>query len=1289
MSKNRASTSKSSTRPSSGDTQQGGTIGAAELLDVHGAAKVAGTDSQDRPHANRYYKDCGTSAANHTLISVCDRTPLGEEDWGLSPTMSVFIPHRGSLRRLHQASPPRRPSSSSTSSSSSLDRINKGRREGRASTPATASSSYLYAIEISYEKRDDEEAYDVLRVGTPKRRKSYELKFERHQYEFMGHLFSILDTDSHGSVGMERVREFVMLRCPVFRRRDDALRRLGAGVADAAFSSLDGHDAEPSPTFDEVWDAVVCCCAVGSARPSAGSTPHVELGVEAWMIFCRYVALAQYQEAKRRFSARHLQQTMRHRNAPRGSEVVVVDVPPPEPPAPISARALVDQERKTKCPLPMPELDLDHSLVSVHDCTSLPMSARSSPRSSHGRVSISVFGPSTGSTLASASSYLYSSHLEFAVTYAADGGDTDTPENTIVVRRSFNDMEWLNDTFTSHRVPGGTLCGRILPPFPKTKESLASSSYGSSSVKEAAGSGGKKAMAAAAVGVGMITSMAKNLWGNYVSPSPSPSVAGSLVGNSGFGRHSSDTTSQQTRKKRAGGACRSCRGVDCASSLHASTPAGKARRLERYLNYLLEHPALSTSFPLNTILKASQSGLDAAKRILEDHAKSQRQQESHVAHLNDGKISLAFWPSSLSLPQQPPGMGGSSSSTNEQLNLSWVRTAAQAAMALKLHGILETTGFPSSSAWLQHASLPRFGQPGSAAQVSWRDEDGPGDGVDLGLRPSPGGLRGWHNQDGPLGDDGVGGENEQDSFEYGVVQVESELDVGTAVSEEGPLGEDDGYDMLPLPVPAPERRILCAGSSSAGSAEFSQIHPHVLGGDSKPSRATRFRYESSSRRQPEGIPGHADDSESTLLGEMSVDNDIDKLREIIGSVDNTLGRCLSASVGIGKMRRKRDALHLDIVRGLDSWEGARGKFIAQRALLNGVMALEQSDEITEESDLALSDDLSWQASLATSAVSAAEDVRSAVRASRTAANAKIAAESAAMTAQKVCETGKFGSVDEARAAQTRAAISQSHGIHAAVVEHEAMAAKRRAAMALAHDVKCWNVHRKRELLRTCREAARSQGKAAQKAVAAWSLLHDGFLVSTVVPLTDEKREPTSPSLTLRDHCQNEEQEETSAVIFPPLDASEQVGSTDKPMLIPVEHSALTIISGNTPSVSAETNSLPSGISCRREKEKDINTTVAISTSSKCSTLSEPAVAIPTDEPPTFAHDTGDNTILKTEGQIEKEVAEEPDVMSSSMQSLVEGLMTWGGQYDSQDDLMLPSGMAASIALEESGIMGNE
>ena len=49
--------------------------------------------------------------------------------------------------------------------------------------------------------------------------------------------------------------------------------------------------------------------------------------------------------------------------------------------------------------------------------------------------------------------------------------------------------------------------------------------------------------------------------------------------------------------------------------------------------------------------------------------------------------------------------------------------------------------------------------------------------------------------------------------------------------------------------------------------------------------------------------------------------------------------------------------------------------------------------------------------------------------------------------------------------------------------------------------------------------------------------------------------------------------------------------------------------------------------------------------------------------------------------------EENEVLTSSMQSLVNGLMNWGGQYDDDEDFALPTGMAASIALEESCVLG--
>ena len=85
-----------------------------------------------------------------------------------------------------------------------------------------------------------------------------------------------------------------------------------------------------------------------------------------------------------------------------------------------------------------------------------------------------------------------------------------------------------------------------------------------------------------------------------------------------------------------------------------------------------------------------------------------------------------------------------------------------------------------------------------------------------------------------------------------------------------------------------------------------------------------------------------------------------------------------------------------------------------------------------------------------------------------------------MAAQTACDSGNFANIEEARAAQTRASIAQSHAIHAAVVDHEAKSVKRRAAVALAHDVKCWNVHRKRELLRSTLAYAKSQHEATRR-----------------------------------------------------------------------------------------------------------------------------------------------------------------------------------------------------------------
>jgi hypothetical protein len=247
-----------------------------------------------------------------------------------------------------------------------------------------------------------------------------------------------------------------------------------------------------------------------------------------------------------------------------------------------------------------------------------------------------------------------------------------------------------------------------------------------------------------------------------------------------------------------------------------------------------------------------------------------------------------------------------------QPNLAWVRTAAQAAVALKLHGVLETTGLPSASARLQHASLPTFD---NSRNSTWADDDG----EKLNRNDSE------DSEESRL----------EESFEEGVMHVQDELESDSFVDHD----DDGGYDLLPLPVPAPERQIL--NVSEAKKKESGH-------------KETRFRY-GSPHLQEDVCIDSPEDEKRVFLGEMAIDENIDKLREVIGSVDNILSRCTASSGGIERSRRLRLSLHLDILRGLDSWEGLRGKFVSQRALLKGVSGIEQSKEVFEESDLALID----------------------------------------------------------------------------------------------------------------------------------------------------------------------------------------------------------------------------------------------------------------------------------------------------------------------------------------------
>lgn len=406
-------------------------------------------------------------------------------------------------------------------------------------------------------------------------------------------------------------------------------------------------------------------------------------------------------------------------------------------------------------------------------------------------------------------------------------------------------------------------------------------------------------------------------------------------------------------------------------------------------------------------------------------------------------------------------------------------------------------------------------------------------------------------------------------------------------------------------------------------------------------------------------------------------------------------------------------------------------------------------------------DVSWQTSLARSAVSAAEDVRSAVRAARTAENAKAAASAAAYTAQSACDSGtEFPTIDEARAAQTRASIAQSHAFHAAVVEHEAKAVKRRATLALAHDVKCWNVHRKREMLQACIAHARSQHEATRRAVDAWSCLRDGFIGSPVMPTTQtRKAAPVQvPSRRGRNSASATEAQKGGRKNYSKSSNNKPPSSNTSPVTaqvlgadafcdlldMPIPGLASAVAANSTTpappfsSASIRESSTgtagsgfsyidnPSASQLMNESENEATATIypgspaivavdhneltpqleafslsaaAVTTEAKSSEHSfeslekndagieilsvaaEPIVEATALATPAADGSTSDDRNIH--GSIRNSNSEDNEIMSASMQSLVEGLMSWGGRFEADDVFALPTGMAASIAFEES------
>jgi len=823
--------------------------------------------------------------------AICDdaikpATSTNQEESPSSTSLSLSIPHRGSLRRI--LSPSSFHVSLDATPTQTLGLSNQLEQ-------VTPSSWPVYVINVSIGQCSQSNAHSVFQSNhnqQSQQQECYHLIFDRQQYELCTRLFALLDTESQSFVGPDCVREFVCLHFPVVKRRDDAIFALQCSEEDSS-----------SPTFDEIWDRTIHC---DSRYTSADiSTENIDrIGIEGWMVFCRLLGLAHHQESQRRFASRHSQQMMRHKHGGGATRmnpnevVVVVDNPPPGPPSLISLQSLMDveHERETNqgdgcihgwpfCPLPLPALDLDHCLVSTYNSNQQSFGMQLQPM---GAVFIEPFSSSKEG--------------DFILRFCSNNSRMTVRS---VVRRSYSDFEWLNAILKLHKRPGqGNLCGRILPPFPSKqggfyhqKHSALAKEIVQSSSNSHQKDISERAIAAAKSGMGMISSMAKSVWTGYVSGSTSSSSP-------------SPSLSRNKARASTGG---SPPKWSCSSDLE-DLPTEVAHGLERYLNYLLDNHALSTSFPLHAILKASQSGLESTKQILQDRTKhKKRSRTSAVAATSgEGLHSAASVFSSLI-----------SKTSNSILRLQedddtpWLRAAAHVAMSLQFHGILETTGHETASAKIQHASLPKFRNHPAG---SWDEEEPRKDGQKRNSKSS-------HNLGSPESDSPKSDTN----FEAGVINVESEL------ADEQELG---GFDMLPSPGPSEEHCVLNAGSAVSVKVGPSKSHPN----------RSKFVYEITPEQ-----PGGAHDRKDVVLGSIRVENEIDKLRDIILSINHTLGKLYQSSSSIRSAQDARNAIQLSLLRDVDCWGDSGDELISQRALVDGVAALESFNSAIEYSNKIMTD----------------------------------------------------------------------------------------------------------------------------------------------------------------------------------------------------------------------------------------------------------------------------------------------------------------------------------------------
>lgn len=360
-------------------------------------------------------------------------------------------------------------------------------------------------------------------------------------------------------------------------------------------------------------------------------------------------------------------------------------------------------------------------------------------------------------------------------------------------------------------------------------------------------------------------------------------------------------------------------------------------------------------------------------------------------------------------------------------------------------------------------------------------------------------------------------------------------------------------------------------------------------------------------------------------------------------------------------------------------------------------------------------DLFWQSSLATSAVAAVNEVRDAVKAAHTASRAKSAAFIAAEKAKKAYEAcDHTSSQEKIQHTQSQASAAQSHAIHATVVEYEANIAKKRSAVSLAQDVKSWNIHRKKELLRTCIKMAKSQQEACRKAADAWESFRGGLIDSSDSSFaTGELTLPTNsvPPSQMRTHpavetalAEEQEHQTLGSMLQTSWDESHggdsvhnQFGATNS------ENSSglrdWETSQNSFSAAEASTSSIAGGFTDLKESQQSEETDESSDNNVYC--LAPPNLSQLDEDYFSFRqdivegqHSDSDEEELddSQHGKNDDEFEDPPnaDVMSTSMQSLIDGLMAWGEdnvQGISEESNEVENVLGARSGCEPSDLLG--